>query len=326
MHLCRPAVRRAIQAAAAVLSVNLATHSDVIREHRTGHTFELHRPLEVDEGLREAHLVGCNVRCMLGWCRVAFARAYAFGLYLDDDAIRAVRKDRTATPAIAEEGASSPSPSLVARLLDAKQKSPTEFTIAIVLVMARDISGEHLAHGFRNSVINRLRGAASQPSSADAAARSAAYASGRAGASSTPVPEQLPHPPAAAGGGPLAEAHALASAFDGRSFCVGDEVLLVWGRDGAVRVGVRHLPASPLQSIGRVKEPPLEPLAVASDPRVVRALFDVYCGDAGPVSARAWATFNANLRDIAAAAAGGAAPDAATVEGIVRAEHSSRTK
>ena len=326
MHLCRAAVRRAIQAASAVLSVNLATHSDVIREHRTGHTFELHRPLEVDEGVREAHLVGCNVRCMLGWCRVAFARAYAFGLYLDDDAIRAVRKDRTATLAIGDNGVSSPSSSLLARLLDAKQKSPTEFTIAVVLVMARDISGEHLAHGFRNSVINRLKGAASQPCSADAVARSAAYASGRAGASSAPVPELVPHPPAAAtGGGPLAEAHALASAFDGRSFCVGDEVLLVWGRDGSVRVGVRHLPASPLQSIGGVEEPPLEPLAVASDPRVVRALFDVYCGDTGPVSARAWATFNANLRDIAGAA-GGAAPDAATIEGIVKAEHSSRTK
>ena len=53
-----------------------------ITEHRTGHRFLLSRG-----ATPAAHLLGANPRCMLGWCRVAAARAYAFGLYADADAL-----------------------------------------------------------------------------------------------------------------------------------------------------------------------------------------------------------------------------------------------
>lgn len=279
---------------------------------------------------------------MLGWCRVPLARAYAFGLYLDDDALLALQRlgiDGESTSSSAAQ------PSLVAQLLDAKQASPGDFGVAIVLVMARDIAGEHLAHGFRNSVLNRLKATqGASPGSRDLALASGA-ASARAapavpGTGAAPV-APAPSPPGPASG-PLAELHTLAAAFDGRAFRTGDEVVFSWGRDGAVLASVRHcgVPAGDAASSAAAPAP-LENLAKASDLRLARALFDVYCGDAAPVSARAWKTFNANLAGIRAvvtsdgasnfSSSGGVrvghrAVDASAVEKVVRDEHGSRTK
>lgn len=331
------ALRAASVAAAAGLSARFLRCDDTLREHRTGQRFDMHRSIQGST----THLVGCNVRCMLGWCRVPIARAYAFGLYLDDDALLSLRRADSSSEAVATAEASQVvlKPSLVASLLDTKVASPGDFSLAVVLVMARDIDGEHLAHGFQNSVLNRIKvqpGGVKMPG-VDSA-RIAALASGRAasvGADSKPASSStLSAPlagtvatvPSTSSTDPLAELNSLVAAFNGRSFKTGDEVVLLWDRDAAVKVSVlqrsQGVAAEP-------REPQLEPLAIASHPRIARALFDVYCGDSSPVSARAWKTFNSNLARIAVGEVSGAkagSVDADAVAKIVIEEHASRTK
>jgi hypothetical protein len=155
-----------------------------------------------------AHLLGVNVRCMLGWCRLAIARAYSFGLYINDDALvgavqasEAAAKERqqaadavSGSPTQSLHTDSKAAPDSLSQVLDwlttrhlqhaaserdavAGPAAATTATssavtttrgstaaegsapeLSLVLVMARDINGEHLAHGFKNSIINRLPG------------------------------------------------------------------------------------------------------------------------------------------------------------------------
>jgi hypothetical protein len=182
---CRTALPVLASAGAALFAVARAdagappADTTSIREYRTGHAFALAKP-------NAQLLLGANTRCMLGWCKLAIARAYAFGLYADEAALRAA--------AARAPGA----PSRAAALLDAVEAGAG--SASLVLVIARAIDGEHLAHGFGTSVRARHR--------ALLAARGAP-------------------PPAPAAAAQLA---ALCAGFSGESMKVGDEVELAWAR------------------------------------------------------------------------------------------------
>ena len=76
-------------------------------------------------------------------CKLAVARAYAFAFYADADAL--------ATALGSPDAGVEP----LDRLLQAKAAGGTG-SLGMVLKMSRDIDGEHLAHGFENSVKKRL--------------------------------------------------------------------------------------------------------------------------------------------------------------------------
>lgn len=253
--------------------VAAAADSDSIprlREHRTGHTFPLLRG--------DSALLGANTRCMLGWCRLAIARAYAFGLFADEVALEA------------GVGAGGTRPR-VAAVLDSAESGAG--SVSLILVIARSIEGDHLAHGFRNSVINRYkrlvadRGFVVENAATAAMTPSpAALASGRAAAARNSGASSSAHvtPPnlGASSGGPLSELGALCAGFSGRFFEVGDEAVLEW-RNGVVRLSICG------ENIAK---------AELHDPLLARALFEVYAGENG-VSARALKTFEANLGELA---------------------------
>lgn len=279
------------------LCTGARTPADVIIEHRTGHTFPLTR------GSGES-LLGVNTRCMLGWCRLSIARAYAFGLFADEAALR--------------EGASAPpgKPRLDA-LLDGAEAGIG--VVSLVLVIARSIEGDHLAHGFRNSVLNRYKKLIK--SSVAVPDRAQALASGRAASGLPAVAVAVVNTAAittsatatataTAAAGPLAELSDLCSAFSKHFFQIGDEAILEW-RGGVVTLLIN----------GKVV-----PGAELRDGKLARALFDVYAGDA-PVSARAKTTFEANLNSLAAFMEGGGRDRlTAVLPEIVMREHATRTK
>ena len=165
------------------------------------------------------------------------------------------------------------------QLVSAKVASPHCGDATLVLKMARDIDGEHLAHGFFNSV-------------------SARWAK-RTGAASAPT--QASQPAEATGGdktAPLAQIRALADQFNGMKLAMGDEVVFRWNRDGTLKTTVQ----------GGI----LPPRAfTVEDTDVIAALFAVYTGE-GAVSEEGRATFDANLESMAGLQAAGSA-DASTL-------------
>lgn len=141
-----------------------AIDQKLLAEHRTGNVFALVRE-PIPNATSSAHLLGCNVRCMLGWCRLPVARAYTFGLYCNGAALLAAARRAASSGAV---GGVAESAEAVTGLLDecaelhtaansvSTKNSPEQEEISLVLVMSRDINGAHLAHGFRNSVLSRL--------------------------------------------------------------------------------------------------------------------------------------------------------------------------
>lgn len=267
----------------AELASSLAAGSIV--EHRTKQRFPLHH---ATPDSIPTHLIGCNTRCMLGWCRIAMARAYAFGFYIDDDAVKW---------GFAQHQQTGARPTLSA-LLDAKQADSSTCTLSLVLVMARDIAGEHLAHGFRNSVLSRVTTAnmslpAAIALAAAAGDRAQALSSGKAAATptsrveggtiGTPAPPPaLPSSASTTGDGQppaLAQLVRFAAAFGGITFGVGEEIVFVWNKDDTC--------------VAMYKGAPI-PGAVLTDKSLSRALFDVYVGDKNAVSWRAKKTVEDN--------------------------------
>lgn len=116
------------------------------------------------------------------------ARAYAFALYVDSDALGSLA------------GAAGEATDA---LLEAKAAAPDAGDVVVVLKMARDIDGEHLAHGFFNSVRAR----------------------------------------AADGPDVVSQCRAFADQFNGMKLACGDEVVFTWGRDGNVTTTVQGMPA-----------------------------------------------------------------------------------
>lgn len=301
------------QADARATPVASAGAAPSIREHRTGLPFLLARggTDAITGAADDMLLLGANTRCvarrcalslcphlvshmtpdapvarcMLGWCRLAIARAYAFGLYADAEALDVMAGGAGGA---ATGGAGGHGADRIRALLDRKASGAPGGELALVLVMARDIPGEHLAHGFRNSIAARVLGGSAVPGGRALETGRAAAAGGTAG------PPPAASAPAAAGaaavavvpGAASAPLAAFAAAFHGRAFQVGDEIALVWRRDGVL---VASVCGEPLRG------------AELADPALARALFDVYVG-AHPVSQRAKATFERNVE--AAAAAG----------------------
>lgn len=282
-------------------------NNPIIKEHRTGQQFDLVRS-SIPGSTHELFLLGTNVRCMLGWCKLAMARGYAFGLYLDEGAFVKAKSLHDA--------------SQVDSLLDAKQIDPSIGEISLVLVMARNIPGGHLSHGFNNAILNRLKQLTKRQGGLDTAIpapnRAAALASGKATATGQTTPEAaaaLASAPVVPSGGSyeLAELNALAAAFNALpDFQAGEEIAFVWRQDGTLAASAR----GQLLPVG------------LTQPRLVRALFDVYAGPS-PVSARGKATFTRNLRDVTSSCIigdSGVRLDRHQLAEVIVREHTSRTK
>ncbi|KAH9306279.1 hypothetical protein KI387_010683, partial [Taxus chinensis] len=84
-------------------------------------------------------LLGTAVRCMLGQCKFAKARAYAVGLYLEDGNNVHQCVHENSNDEVFKQVLRAP----VARRL--------------VLVMDKDVAGHHIAKGFDRSLLPRVR-------------------------------------------------------------------------------------------------------------------------------------------------------------------------
>lgn len=120
------------------------------------------------------NLYAVQCRCMMQLCILPQARAYAYGVYTDErlqqSALRLYNKATTpsGSPPLTSGG-------LVKLVLDECERESSGFVasggcLQLVLVMHRDIDGEHMAHGFHNSIekrLKRLRGERKLPQKGD---------------------------------------------------------------------------------------------------------------------------------------------------------------
>ena len=282
----------AIPIAGAMLALPpLYLTSSSVKEHRTGQEFELSRagPARIPGATSDAYSVGSAVRCMMGWCSLAIARAYAFSLYVDEDSLVFLHQQLQpeGTPAATAATPPLPAASPLQTLLHRKLEGSAPGEISIVLMMARDIPGEHIAHGFRNSISQRFKGPptplsinATAPSSSDAllSGKRAMMASAGSVSSSTNS-VSIAQPVRASGGDRQQQLAMLCAAFSHSSFKTGDEVSFTWRRDGSLAVAIQGS---------------LVPSATLTDPYVIWALFDVYCGPRA-VSSSAVKAFESNI-------------------------------
>jgi hypothetical protein len=319
-------------------AADIVENGSAVLEHRTRERFRLVRSGTADGGASPSHyLLGCNVRCMLGWCRLSIARAYAFGLYADGAALTAAGHMRPGS----SSSTTTTTTTLVDELLDAKERGDVSAgELSLVLTMARDIPGEHMAHGFRNSILFRLkqRAAGSLPPSN----RSAALASGQAAAglvspTSPPSPSPSPAPSSSSSSSDaVVQLHAFADIFSGVEFAVHDELVLLWRRDGTLVATLTGRAAETWAARhggggggggggGAAPSPVTDPLII-TDRAVIRSLFDVYLSEKA-VSWRGRDTLRANLAAAAeASAAAKGRVDEGLLAGIVLREHASRLK
>jgi hypothetical protein len=270
-----------IPTAGAAASMGNST-ADCIVDHLSGQPFELHRKLATKDDDHIFHNFGCNTRCMLGWCWMPIARAYAFAFYVDDKAVRWGHD--SATKRSIENNTSSPSPPLpsVRDMLDTKQAHPNAFEVSVVLKMAREIAGEHLAHGFRNSIIARL------PNNKTPVDKTAALATGKAAAGiqpGAPVETKASVGTQREGEPALAQIGRFTSAFNGTIFKTGEEITFVWTSSGAMQTYFK----GELIAGGSTSRD-----ATITNAAVIRALFDVYVGEKDAVSSTAVNTIRAN--------------------------------
>lgn len=114
-----------------------------VTEPVTGTAFATRRP-----EAKEEVLVGTAVRCMLGQCTWAKARAYAVGLYVQDSPFLASFQ-ASEERARAEEDAGAGARGLIL--------NADGVTRRLVLVMNQDVRGPHIAHGFDKSLLARVR-------------------------------------------------------------------------------------------------------------------------------------------------------------------------
>ena len=183
-----------------------AEGGEAVLEHRTLQRYALTRG--ASQGGGELALVACSVRCMMQWCSLPMARAYAFALYVPASAVALLqRREAEAAPAAAAAAAAAPAADRLQALLDLKSTSPAAAgELLLSLRIARDIAGAHMARGFANSANNMLR----RRSAPLAPAESAAVA---------------------------AELAELGRAFERHAdFKPGDEVTFSWRADGSVIV------------------------------------------------------------------------------------------
>lgn len=118
-----PLLSPAASAHDAVLSEANAA-GKVVMEPFTGIGFEQQKQIDNTD----YHLHATAVRCMLGQCKMAMARAYAIGLYTEDK--QPVNETAVLTGAMRR---------------------------SLVLVMDKDVAGHHIAKGFDKSLLPRIR-------------------------------------------------------------------------------------------------------------------------------------------------------------------------
>ena len=138
-------------------SVKLPPDVTGLKETVTGRVFPFTRGDASSPNPTSLYSVQC--RCMMQLCILPQARAYAYGVYTDERLQHTARRllsasSTTSTP-LTPVG-------LVKALLDECQSESSGFTtsggsLQLVLVMHRDIDGEHMAHGFHNSIEKRLK-------------------------------------------------------------------------------------------------------------------------------------------------------------------------
>lgn len=253
-----------------------------IKEHRTHQEFpfvltdktlqEVSGSLQLAPHLPRVYSAGTALRCMLGWCKIPQARAYAYSIYLDADSIQTAN----------DLNDGSDDRDVVARLLDQKTVHPSCGELCLVLRMARDIDGNHIARGFQNSINARLQQAQKEwksmegkdtdttQSTHSAALKIAAGESEKASKTEDSTPPLL------------AASHKLSVPFKGKQFLEGDLVVFLWSRDGSLHTFCQN----------DWTEETFQSQALA------RALFDVYGGQ-NPVSARGKNTLVYNVNAMA---------------------------
>lgn len=263
---------------------------------------------------------------MLGWCKVGFARAYSFALYADTNALSKLIS--------LKKHSHSTDDTLSVYLKDKLSSNVGE--ISLVLSMARDISGEHLAHGFRNSVLKRLKknnesiissGATNEFNNIISEEwKTQALMTGKASMSGN-SDVSLPKNTSTSSGldvqfegtavdkttSSLLEVMKFAKAFEGLKILTGEDILFIWGENGQMKTLISQSILKRKNSEPSNSNKTNSSLGIAagsgtyvllenaciSDINVSRALFDVYCGDIKTVvSARAKTTFEKNISTI----------------------------
>ena len=212
-------------------------------------------------------------RCMLGWCQLPMARAYAYTLYLDEDALFILRRLDMRNPredsSASWFGGTSPSSEHLQALLDCKIVRPQLCELSIVLRMARDIDGPHIAKGFRNSLRNVLQQAAQaapNPETVEDTDMAPTSELSILEPSATLVAQLRAGDPSKH----LLEIEDFVRPIERIEWAAGDELQLTWGRDGKLTVLARG---------ERLTEEPID------SPALTRALFDLYTSESFAVSA-----------------------------------------
>eukprot|EP00250_Pteridium_aquilinum_P006621 c16501_g2_i1 orf=77-799(+) len=106
------------------------------REPFTGIKFDWKKEIRQDEVKGDYYLLGTAVRCMLGQCKFAKARAYAIGLYVENsnEELQKASEDARFQALLAMHTPRS-----------------------LLLVMDQDVAGHHIAKGFDRSLLPRVR-------------------------------------------------------------------------------------------------------------------------------------------------------------------------
>lgn len=202
MHRSRHIIASALASSAAALFLPSSACTSEVIEHRTKHRFPLSRTI----GDAPASFLGANTRCMLGWCKIAAARAYAFGLYADAQLLTRV--------AAASSGASSRTTALL-DAMEAAAGARESCQLSLLIIVARDIDGGHMAGGFSRSILALYKKLLAKR--------------GLASSSDTVI----------------ADIGAFLSVIEKETFVVGDEIVFSWSaRDSTLRVFIRGVPAS----------------------------------------------------------------------------------
>ncbi|KAI5081655.1 hypothetical protein GOP47_0001398 [Adiantum capillus-veneris] len=118
-------------------SQNLFLHAEKVKEPFTGIEFDWKRNIRQAEAEGEYQLLGTAVRCMLGQCKFAKARAYAVGLYVEN----------------VDEGLWKVSGGDARFQVLLSMQTPRN----LLLVMDQDVAGHHIAKGFDRSLLPRVR-------------------------------------------------------------------------------------------------------------------------------------------------------------------------
>ncbi|KAH7287449.1 hypothetical protein KP509_32G056800 [Ceratopteris richardii] len=107
-----------------------------VKEPFTGVEFDRRRDILQPEAKGDYHLLATAVRCMLGQCKFAKARAYAIGLYATD----------------VDEGLWKADEDARYQALLSMHSSRN-----LILVVDQDVGGHHIAKGFDRSLLPRIR-------------------------------------------------------------------------------------------------------------------------------------------------------------------------